>query len=60
MADEIEESIIEEEIETGGHNTQGRTGAQSPASPLINSRTKGKGKLDLFMMRPPKPDPLLR
>lgn len=27
---------------------------QNPASPLINSRTKGKGKLDLFMMRPPK------
>ena len=50
-ADEIEESIIEEDIEVGAGPM-----VQSPTSPLINSRTKGKGKLDLFMMRPPKPD----
>ena len=42
---EIEESIIEEEINN----------VASPASPMINSKTKGKGKMELKMMRPPKP-----
>lgn len=54
-SDEIEESIIEEDIDVGAGPTA-HSPARSPASPLINSRTKGKGKLDLFMMRPPKPD----
>lgn len=48
-SDEIEESIIEEDIDLGTGQV-----VQSPVSPLINSRTKGKGKLDLFMMRPPR------
>ena len=46
--EEIEESIIEEDI-------QSQRGHQSPASPLINSRTKPKGKLNLFKLNPPKP-----
>lgn len=28
---------------------------QSPSSPLITSKTKQKGKMGLFMMKPPKP-----
>lgn len=43
----IEESIIEEDI-TMPEN-------QSPTTPLITSKTKGKGKLNLFQMKPPKP-----
>jgi hypothetical protein len=45
--DEIEESIIEEEINDG-------QGGASPGTPIINSRTKVKGK-DLKLMKPPKP-----
>jgi hypothetical protein len=45
--DEIEESIIEEDI-------QPAHGQGSPGTPLINSRTKGKGR-DLRLMKPPKP-----
>lgn len=43
----IEESIIEEDINM--HENQ------SPTTPLITSKTKGKGKLNLFKMKPPKP-----
>lgn len=43
---QIEESIIEEEI---NHQTAG------PPSPLLHSKNKGKAKLDLKMMKPPKP-----
>ena len=43
----IEESIIEEDIIMNEH--------QSPTTPLITSKTKGKGKLNLFQMKPPKP-----
>lgn len=45
--EEIEESIIEEDIQV-------HQDGDSPGTPLINSRTKGKGK-DLRLMRPPKP-----
>ena len=43
----IEESIIEEDINVNEN--------QSPSTPLITSKTKGKGKLNLFKMKPPKP-----
>ena len=43
----IEESIIEEDIAMPEN--------QSPTTPLITSKTKGKGKLNLFQMKPPKP-----
>ena len=45
--DEIEESIIEEEIPEQRHNWE-------PPTPLITSKTKQKGKMNLFMMQPPK------
>ena len=48
MNNEIEESIIEEDIQTSH-------AVGSPASPLINSKTKGKSKMPLLMMKPPKP-----
>ena len=44
---EIEESIIEEEIASNQ--------VPRPATPLITSKTKGKGKMALQMMKPPKP-----
>ena len=46
---EIEESIIEEEINMAENHQS------SPTTPLITSKTKGKGKLNLFKMKPPKP-----
>ena len=46
---DIEESIIEEDIVTNSQIMQ------SPSSPLITSKTKQKGKMGLFMMKPPKP-----
>ena len=49
-ADEIEESIIEEEILS---NSQRGNQGPGPASPLHNSRTKAKGKMGLFKMKPP-------
>jgi len=45
---EIEESIIEEEIIFANQ-------ANSPPCPLITSQTKGKSKMGLKMMKPPKP-----
>lgn len=48
LNNEIEESIIEEDIQTSH-------AVGSPASPLINSKTKGKSKMPLLMMKPPKP-----
>lgn len=47
--DHIEESIIEEDIIPASNAFKGGQ------SPLINSNTKTKGKMNLFMMKPPKP-----
>ena len=47
---EIEESIIEEDIQTGQNQVE--TG---PVTPLISSQTKGKAKMNLFKMKPPIP-----
>lgn len=47
-ADIEEEEIIEEEINNSQH-------VASPASPLVNTRTKAKSKMPLKMMKPPKP-----
>lgn len=48
-SNEIEESIIEEEINYDNNRPA------SPGTPLITSKTKGKGKMELKMMKPPKP-----
>jgi hypothetical protein len=47
--DHIEESIIEEDIMPACNAFKGGQ------SPLINSTTKNKAKMTLFMMKPPKP-----
>jgi hypothetical protein len=47
-ADIEEEEVIEEEINNSEHKA-------SPASPLVNTRTKAKSKMPLKMMKPPKP-----
>jgi hypothetical protein len=47
--DHIEESIIEEDIMPAYNAFKGGQ------SPLINSTTKTKGKMTLFLMKPPKP-----
>jgi hypothetical protein len=52
-SNDIEESIIEEEINYDNRDRERRP--ISPGTPLITSKTKGKGKMELKLMKPPKP-----
>ncbi len=53
--EEIEESIIEEDIPGQNGRDEEEDKAWQPNSPLITSKTKMKAKANLFMMKPPKP-----